>query len=324
MKILIVDDSDLFLNALEAILQSVGYKNVIKANSYERANKILKTCDIDIILMDVMMPNVDGIKAISLIKSDNNLRDIPIIMVSALNDEARIEKAFLAGAIDYISKPVKKLELRARVRSVLKLKKEIDYRKEKERELERLNHSLEKANKELLRLSTVDGLTGIYNRRYFDLIIEKEWKRGAREKQKISIILADIDYFKLYNDNYGHLEGDKCLRIIACKLQEVIKRPADLLARYGGEEFVILLPNTDQKGAYKIAKDIQKRVRSSCINHNFSNVGNVVTLSIGVATAVPDIDLKYHNLIEHADKAMYIAKSNGRNQIVISDNLVIK
>jgi len=324
MKILIVDDSDLFLNALEAILQSVGYKNVIKANSYERANKILKTCNIDIILMDVMMPNVDGIKAISLIKSDHNLRDIPIIMVSALNDEARIEKAFLAGAIDYISKPVKKLELRARVRSVMKLKKEIDYRKEKERELERLNNSLEKANKELLRLSTVDGLTGIYNRRYFDLIIEKEWKRGLREKQKISIILADIDYFKLYNDNYGHLEGDNCLRIIACKLQEVIKRPADLLARYGGEEFVILLPNTDQKGAYKIAKDLQKKVRSLCINHNFSNVGNVVTLSIGVATAVPDIDSKYQNLIEHADKAMYIAKSNGRNQIVISDNLVIK
>ena len=319
MSILIVDDSEASRRILQVILNQAGYNETILVESAIEAIKILNNeqnlSPVDMILMDVMMDEMSGIEATELIKKSDSLKDIPIIMVSSVSDEKRIEKAFAAGAIDYINKPIKKIELLARVRSVLRLKQEMDKRKKREKQLEMLNKSLKKANESLLKLTRMDGLTGIFNRRYFDEAIKKELRRAIREKQSISLIMTDIDHFKLYNDHYGHLKGDDCLVNVAKTLDKIVKRPADVVARYGGEEFVILLPNTDWKGAYKIAEDIRFNIRKLMIDHKYSEVDSFITISLGLSSIIPKRSLDYNILINAADKALYKAKNGGRDQI---------
>ncbi len=196
---------------------------------------------------------------------------------------------------------------------------DVTERVEFEQELMRARQAAETANKELQRLSITDGLTGISNRRYFDDILRKEWRRALRNRTPLALVMGDIDFFKDYNDNYGHLQGDHCLKAVARAIEKAIKRASDLPARYGGEEFAILLPNTQKKGAQQIARDIQKRIKKLNIPHNFSDAAPYVTISFGIASMVPLKRTKADLLIEAADKALYTAKDQGRNRIHTAD-----
>lgn len=173
--------------------------------------------------------------------------------------------------------------------------------------------ALKKANQELERLAALDGLTSVANRRQFDKILQQEWYRLKREQLPLSLILCDVDYFKRYNDRYGHLEGDNCLKQVASAIASASRRPADLVARYGGEEFAAILPNTTAEGALKVAESIRKQVEQLKITHALSDVSQYVSLSLGVATIVPTADNSPQDLIEIADRALYLAKQQGRN-----------
>ncbi|MCI5167747.1 MAG: GGDEF domain-containing protein, partial [Candidatus Electrothrix sp. GM3_4] len=166
---------------------------------------------------------------------------------------------------------------------------------------------------QLEKLSSVDGLTGICNRRIFDETLVREWKRMAREKQYLSVIMCDVDYFKLFNDSYGHRSGDKCLQLIAGAIRAALKRSSDFVARYGGEEFVLLLPNTSAEGAQCIAEDIRIKIEELKIRHEKSGVSEYVTLSLGVASVIPCRRIFPTDLIETADQALYESKEKGRN-----------
>ncbi len=176
--------------------------------------------------------------------------------------------------------------------------------------------NLELLNKKLEALSFSDGLTGVLNRRAFDEALHKEWKHARRHKSELSLVMIDIDYFKLYNDNYGHSAGDKCLKLVSKALSEVIKRETDLVARYGGEEFAILLPETNAKDANSLAEECRNNVSRLQLPHEKSKVDSIVSVSLGVSTIVPDTDSQVISLIEAADKALYQAKQNGRNRVV--------
>ena len=192
---------------------------------------------------------------------------------------------------------------------------DISERKKIEEELISAREALEKANKELEKLSNTDALTGIYNRRYFKEVLNKEWLRARRKTEFVSILMIDVDFFKLYNDHYGHMNGDECLRNVALSLNNSINRPPDLVARYGGEEFIVLLPDTNISGAIKVAENMRSALASRRMEHSDSSVNNFVTISIGIASIVPENEDGYSELIDHADKALYQAKKNGRNRI---------
>ena len=179
-----------------------------------------------------------------------------------------------------------------------------------------LYQELEQANKNLEELAVIDNLTKIANRRKFDRYLAAEWKRLTREKQPLSLILGDIDHFKLYNDTYGHPAGDRCLRQIAQAISKVIKRPADLVARYGGEEFAVILPNTDARGAKYLAQQIRLQIEALKIPHINSSVDLYVTLSLGVASCIPSKNTEFYGLVAAADRGLYKAKELGRNQVV--------
>lgn len=176
---------------------------------------------------------------------------------------------------------------------------------------------LQKANQELERIATIDGLTQIANRRQFDKCLTQEWKRMRREQTPLSLILCDIDFFKLYNDAYGHQMGDECIRTVAQAIRRSVKRPADLAARYGGEEFAVILPNTNAEGAVLLAENIRKAVQHLKIIHARSPVSGYVSLSLGVASIIPFQEFAPETLIEMADKALYEAKKHGRNRVIL-------
>ena len=299
-----------------------GYSNIHTCGSAEEVftslgldNLTTEESDVDLILMDLMMPDVDGISACERIKSYAQLSDVPIIMVTANTDSKSLEASFNAGAMDYIKKPLDKIELLTRVRSALRLKKEMDNRKQRERELLEVKIELEKVNAELRRLSQQDALTGILNRRVFDETLEYECRRVTRESDFISLIMLDIDDFKPYNDTYGHQTGDQCLRLIAQNLDQALKRTGDALFRYGGEEFAAILPNTDPKGARHVGEILREKVNELRIPHKTSRVTDHVTISVGVATLNFSKENTPYDLVEMADKALYEAKNAGRNMV---------
>ncbi len=226
MSILIVDDALVVQAYFETLLHEEGFTDIIQANSAPEAFALLdfdhpdgREPAIDLILMDVLMPGMDGIEACHLLKSHPRLRDIPVIIVTAVEDLDNLQVAFDAGALDYLTKPPNKIELIARIRSALRLKEEMDRRKAHERELLILTQQLAEANLELERLATHDALTGIANRRFFNQSLEHEWRRAVRAPHLLSVIMIDIDCFKAFNDTYGHQAGDDCLKAVASALQ---------------------------------------------------------------------------------------------------------
>jgi diguanylate cyclase (GGDEF)-like protein len=314
---------------MEDVLKEAGYTNVIAAASAREAFEILginhknsmeagKGLHADLILMDIVMPDMEGIEACRIIHGHETQRDVPIIMVTASDDLENLTRAFAAGAMDYCHKPIKKVELLARINSALAFKREADRRKARELELLEMTSKLASANKRLRLISSQDGLTQLANRRLFDETLTQEWRRAIRQENPLTIIMIDIDYFKLFNDTYGHLAGDDCLKRVAAALNSRLRRAGDLLARYGGEEFVMLLPNTDRAGARLLAEDLRDSVEQMLIPHEQSNTAPVVTVSLGGASMLPRTDLPSRALIQAADEALYQSKENGRNQVTWS------
>jgi diguanylate cyclase (GGDEF)-like protein len=318
-----VDDSAVSLNYFADMLREEGYSHLILARSVEEAYRKLQIdtgsppCPvIDLILMDIQMPGIDGLQACRELKSNPLLQDIPVIIISGAENQETLKSAFDAGAMDFLRKPPERIELLARVRSALNLKTETDRRKSRELELIELADKLEKANNELKRLSSLDGLTGIPNRYAFNEFLDREWKRAQRHGTVIAAIIADVDSFKNFNDTYGHIEGDECLKRVAGAMAEVIKRGEDIFARYGGEEFVAILPGNDGDGAAKVAEEMRCAVLNLAIPHSKSAAASVVTVSLGVAVFRPGTADSSDTLMEIADRALYRAKREGRNRVV--------
>jgi diguanylate cyclase (GGDEF)-like protein len=327
MSILIVDDSRFNLLLLKSILQEAGFSDIQTATSAAEAFRLLgmgdaakpdqdTATDVELILMDVVMPEMDGIEACRRIKAHEKLSDLPVIIVTANTEMNILETAFAAGATDYIPKPLNKVELLARIRNALALKREMDRRKQREKELLEVTRKLEEANRKLEQLSTQDGLTGIANRRQFNRYLAIEWGRAVREQYWLALILIDIDAFKPYNDHYGHPAGDDCLIKVAHILQKTVKRPTDLVARYGGEEFAVILPHTGLEGAAIVAEQMRERVEALKIEHQYARSGKHITISAGVAATLPVQTQDKLNLVQAADQALYQAKRVGGNKVV--------
>jgi two-component system chemotaxis family response regulator WspR len=278
-----------------------------------------------VILQDLVMPDVDGMTLVRFYRNNPATRDIPVIVLSSKDDPNIKSDAFYQGATDYLVKLPEKVELLARIRAHTK-----SYLAQKERDeafttmsqlqqqLEKMNNELTRSNAELQRLSSLDGLTGVANRRQFDETLQREWQRATRTGTPISLVFADIDFFKRYNDHYGHQAGDDCLKQVARALQQTVHRPADLVSRYGGEEFVIVLPETDAQGALAVAEKVLSNMAGLNIPHAASSIADRLTVSIGVATRCPTEGESAEKLIGAADQALYRAKERGRNCIEVA------
>jgi diguanylate cyclase (GGDEF)-like protein len=312
--ILVVDDDQFTRQLLRRVMEKEGYR-VIEAANGEQGLEAYKHLKPHLVLLDALMPVMDGFTCCTHLQTlgkedllehetyvDEAFQDAartPVLMITGLEDQESVDRAFAVGATDYLTKPIHLAVLRQRVRRII--------------QQSQLYQKLEIANRELQRLASLDGLTGVANRRRFDEYLDAEWRRMSREKLPLSLILCDIDFFKKYNDTYGHQAGDACLRRVSDALRFCARRSVDLVARYGGEEFAIILPNTTDIGASLVAEEIRTVVNALEIAHAQSAVSEHVTLSLGVACMQPTLSTSPSNLIASADAALYKAKAAGRN-----------
>lgn len=314
--LLVVEDNNFLLDYLQNLLNPY-YRVAVARDGIEGLERA-KELRPNLILSDQIMPRQNGLDLLKEIRNTPELNSTPVIFLTARSGmEARIE-SLDAGADDYIAKPFDERELLARVRNLLRTHAAEQQLTVLNRQLLQQKRQLETVNRSLQYLATYDSLTEVRNRRFFNDYLDTEWRRLAREEAPLSLIMCDIDYFKLYNDTYGHQAGDECLRQVAAVLQRSVKRSADLVARYGGEEFVIVLPNTDIEGAACVAEIINQQVRDLQILHAKSNVSEYVTLSLGVACCIPAPMSQPETLIAIADEALYRAKAAGRDRVSVA------
>jgi len=312
-NILIVDDTKANLISLEAILEGDNL-NILTASNGNDALKILLKRKIDIVLLDVQMPGMNGFEVAELMRANNKTKDIPIIFITAINkEEEHIFKGYELGAVDYLYKPISNEILKSKVKVFVKLNEQTKIIEEKTRALEAKITQLEIVEKKLNHLVRIDELTGVFNRRAFEEIFDLEWERTIRSRDDFSALMIDIDNFKNFNDTYGHLKGDECLKDVAKTIEKTLKRVTDEVARLGGEEFIVLLPETDSEGAKIIAEEIRENVEGLQIFNKGVNTSDFVTVSIGVSSVVPTKFIEKKEFIDYADKALYIAKKNGKN-----------
>ncbi len=291
--VLIVDDQPPNIQALARLLKE-NYHILVAADGPRALELASGDKAPDVILLDIMMPEMDGYEVCRRLKNDPKTKDIPVIFVTARGDSEDEAMGLDLGAVDYIAKPFNNAVVKARVRTHVQLKIRTDL---------------------LEKLAMVDGLTGIANRRSFDQSLKLEWSRAARFGNPVSVVMMDIDHFKAYNDNYGHGAGDECLQRVAEALRSVIRRPTDHIARYGGEEFVALLPETDDQGAARMAEAFRRTVFDLGLPHAFSPIAPHVTISVGHATRPGAPDHAPQMLLEAADQALFKAKEAGRNRV---------
>ncbi|MDY7559297.1 PleD family two-component system response regulator [Pseudomonas sp. 10B1] len=270
-----------------------------------------------VILQDLVMPGLDGLTLVREYRNNPQTKDIPIIVLSTKDDPLIKSAAFASGANDYLVKLPDTIELVARIRYHSRSYMTLLQRDEAYRALRVSQQQLLDTNLVLQRLMNSDGLTGLSNRRHFDEYLELEWRRAAREQTQMSLLMIDVDYFKAYNDSFGHLEGDEALRGVAQAIRASCARPSDLPARYGGEEFALVLPNTSPGGARLLAEKLRHTVTALAIPHNSPVPGSTLSISIGLATMIPQPGSNSRQLIQEADKGLYSAKNNGRNQVVV-------
>lgn len=314
LRILLVDDQKIIAEGIRGMLADEPDMELHYCP--DPAMAIHKAIEINatLILQDLVMPDIDGMTLVRFYRANNATQEIPIIVLSSKEDPAIKSEAFENGATDYLVKPPDRMELIARIRAHTR-----QYLMQCERdaalsELQTLKHVLEERNAELRLLSSQDGLTGIPNRRCFDRTLAKEWGRAQRHRRNISLIMIDVDHFKLFNDTYGHQQGDSCLQAVASTIDTTVSRTGDLVARYGGEEFVVILPETNLDGAMKVAEQIRVAIANLQMEHSTSLTEKHVTVSLGYASIQPTHDLDADTLIKHADTALYRAKEKGRNR----------
>ena len=318
--ILVVDDTPHNLQLLLNMLTRKGYEAMGVTDGIKALADMQDKLP-DLVLLDINMPNINGFEVCQKLKSSDRTRDIPIIFVSARDEVLDKVQAFSLGGVDYITKPFQIAEVLARVENQLTLRRlQIQLQEQNERLKQEIDHRviaetlLQEANKKLEQLVNLDGLTQLANRRCFDEYLEQEWQRSGREQLPLSLIMCDIDFFKNYNDTYGHVAGDDCLRKVSGVIKRSVRRPADLAARYGGEEFVLVLPNTDIEGSVILAESIRHQLAALAIPHEDSAANQFVTLSLGVTCLTPKIDSNPSVLLTAADYALYRAKELGRDQ----------
>lgn len=293
--ILVVDDMTTTLLLIHDLLKDTYEVKIAKSGT--KALEILESPnDIDLILLDIEMPDINGYDVCKRIKNNETIKNIPIIFITGRTSQEDEEYGLNLGAIDYITKPFNKAIVKLRIKNYLDLKIK--------------NDMLEK-------LSMYDGLTNIRNRRFFDETFEKTFNEIKRDKKSLAVLMIDIDFFKPYNDNYGHGQGDETLRKVAKALEKTIKRASDFVARYGGEEFVILLKDINKDGVEAVANNLLNAVRELKITHEFSKIENYVTVSIGVSYYNSSSDITKLELLLKADETLYNVKNSGRNNFAI-------
>ncbi len=303
--VLVVDDVPVNIQLLSTYLSSEGYYVISARNGLEALDQIQKNSP-DLVLLDVMMPKMNGFEVCEIVKADKETKFIPVIMVTALNELQDKIKGMNSGADDFICKPFNKMELLVRVRSLLRIKSLNDALSEKVIELQR-------AKEELRQLAITDGLTTLYNYRYFQEQLLQELNRARRHSLQVSLVMIDIDHFKSYNDTHGHPAGDSVLRKIAYLLKSNI-RNIDLASRYGGEEFTLVLIETNKSAAGIVAEKIRNLVESQFFEFEESQPTGKITISTGVATFPADGE-DFDQLVNSADQRLYRAKQAGRNVI---------
>jgi len=268
-----------------------------------------------LILLDTTQQDTNGIELTRIIRAWELTRIdagispwTPIVFLSSVTDEDTLAQGILAGGDDFLCKPVSEVVLLAKVRAMLR----ISIRQQEICEVHR----------QLKETANVDGLPGIPNRGHFDDPLAIEWKRCIRNETPLSIVLSDVDFFKQFNDIYGHQAGDFCLKAVASSLSESLFRVEDIVARYGGEEFVAILPGTDASGAYAVAERMRQSARELCIPHE-RGIDGRVSCSFGVASTHPSTDMAPQHLVKTADTSLYAAKRAGRNRVMLNQEYAL-
>jgi len=321
--ILIIDDRGENVSILESLPDRPGLQLVHARSGHEALAKILDH-EFALIVIYVRMSGIDGIDGYAvadLLRSGAGLRSIPIVLATSPQmDREHMLKGYESGAVDYLYTPFEPQILDRKIGLYIEMHRKRRQLEEKTRELdakilelEVLHKELEEKTRKLENLSSLDCLTGLFNRRYFDDNLMKEWKQAKRDHTPLSLLIVDIDFFKEYTEYYGHLAGDDCLRKVAQGLYEALMRPTDIIARYGGEEFTALLPNTGSEGAQKIARRMMEHVAQLGVFHQGSSVAEMVTVSIGSSALFPTENREAVCLLDFADKALSEVKKSGRN-----------
>lgn len=294
-EILIVDDDASVVVSLRQVLREMG--RIRFAGNGADALALVAETRPTLIVLDVELPDISGIEVCRKLKSQKSTADIPVLFITSHRESGFEEQVFAAGAADYITKPLNPVVVAARTKMQLKYRAAIDLLESQAR---------------------IDSLTGLANRRQFDEVLRDELRRARREPAPISLMMIDVDEFKIYNDHFGHPAGDACLARVAEVLFSVARRPADLAARYGGEEFGIILPNTEQEGAQAIAESLLQDIESLGIDHGPGSTHARITISIGCSSLSREQALSFDRdqtaLVEAADRALYESKEGGRNR----------
>ncbi len=296
VRILIVDDEKMNLKVLADLLKK-DYSPILARSGVQALKHALSNNPPDLILLDVVMPEMGGYEVIKTLKNNDRTKNIPVIFVTALSSIEDEEQGLRLGAVDYITKPFSPPIVKIRVRNHLRIAHQYTL---------------------LDQLAYLDGLTVIPNRRRFEIVFKKELARATRNSTPLSLAMLDVDYFKNYNDNYGHAMGDIALQAIAKALEKALLRPADFVARYGGEEFVIILPETDFDSAKIVAERCLHEVIALQFPHEYSQAAHYISISVGVVTLNRNINIPQNILLEKADQNLYTAKKKGRNQFFAS------
>ena len=313
VRVLLVDDQRIIAAAVHRLLQgeadidfhwiACGTDALAEALAWKPT----------VVLQDLVMPDIDGFEVVQQFRRHEEMQHVPIVVLTSRDDSQLKAQGFATGANDYLVKLPDQVELLARLRYHSAAYVRLLERNEAFHALRESKQKLAEANIKLQQLADIDGLTSLANRRRFDNVLQTEWLRAQRTQKTLSLLMCDIDFFKFYNDRYGHLAGDECLKKVAAVLGASMRRPGDLAARYGGEEFALVLPDTEASGAMALAELCRQQIEALAMpNQPDRNV----TLSIGVASMVPTANAVPLDLIDHADRALYQAKHAGRNKVV--------
>ena len=292
-KVLIVDDSATNRQMLGDLLQA-DYTVLVAKNGQEGVD-LAQMHQPDVILLDVMMPDVDGYEVLRRLKDDERTSSLCVVFITGQDSPEEEERGLVEGASDYVTKPLHPMVVRARVA---------------------LHMQVVRQRRMLETLANIDGLTELPNRRQFDAVFAAEWARSTRTGRPLSVAIVDVDFFKRYNDHYGHAMGDHALQLVARSLAKRIQRPADLVARYGGEEFVVVMPDTPIEGAMELAERLRIGIEGLGLAHKRSSAAICITVSIGAASTLSEPTPTAEALLERADARLYRAKKAGRNRVV--------